>query len=638
MCGIAGFTHKDYRVRPKCIENAVRTLIHRGPDQQGVYESPEVSLGAVRLAIIDLNGGDQPLISTDGDTVLIFNGEIYNHVELRDRLRALGHHFVSSSDTEVVMQAFRQWGTECFSKLRGMFALAVWTQSKKRLTLARDRLGIKPLYFYRAWNDIVFGSEIKAILTHPAVDRRLDMDGLNCFLRLNYVPAPHTMIDGVEKLPPGHFLEWTNGNVQLTSYWQPPAEIRPRSLGEAKEELDGLLKESIREHLIADVPVGIWASGGIDSSTIVHYASEAASRRIKTFSITFSGRSFDESHYIADISNRYGTDHTQFDLNEDVDLENAIEQFAYYSDEPCADAGALPVWFLSKMSRRQVTVALSGEGADELFGGYITYRADRYARWFRHLPPRIRAGGLDLLRHWPVSDEKIGLEYKVKRFVQGSFMSPEQAHIFWTGTFSEHEKKLLFVRSEGRPLAKLFEVVRGDSELEKRLRFDLHYYLPDDILCKVDRMSMAHSLEVRPPFLDHRICEFACSLPVNLRIRGSKLKFILKELMKDKLPSNIMRHRKTGFDIPAHDWLRGRLKSLLLDVLTEESVNHTGLFRWKEVNALLKDHLERRANSGYHLWGLMILFLWMKQWKIQPSPPSLKYELFPDSSEVPSLT
>src|SRR5437868_14159443 len=263
MCGIAGFTHKDYRVRPKCIENAVRSLIHRGPDQQGVYESPEVSLGAVRLAIIDLNGGDQPLISPDGDTVLIFNGEIYNHVELRERLRALGHEFDSSSDTEVVLHAFRQWGTECLSKLRGMFAFAVWTQSKKRLTLARDRLGIKPLYFYRAWNDIVFGSEIKAILTHPAVDRRLDIDGLNCFLRLNYVPAPYTMIQGIEKLPPGHFLEWTDGHIRLERYWQPPAEVRSRSLEDAKEELDALLRQSVNEHLVADVPVGIWASGGI---------------------------------------------------------------------------------------------------------------------------------------------------------------------------------------------------------------------------------------------------------------------------------------------------------------------------------------------------------------------------------------
>jgi asparagine synthase (glutamine-hydrolysing) len=603
-----------------------------------VYESTDVSLGAVRLRIIDLVGGDQPLISTDGDTILVFNGEIYNHDELRQKLRDLGHRFLSSGDTEVVMHAFREWGTQSFKKMRGMFALAIWTESKKRLVLARDRIGIKPLYFYRNGADIVFASEIKALLVHPAVNRYMDMDGLNWFLRLNYVPAPHTMIQGIEKLPPAHFLEWTAGKSHLDAYWQPPSEIRSRNVEEAKEELDHLLKESINDHLISDVPVGIWTSGGIDSSTIVHYASAAASTPLRTFSITFSGRSFDESRYIDQVSEHYETDHTELDLNEDIDLESAIEQFAYYSDEPCADAGALPVWFLSEMSRRRVTVALSGEGADELFGGYITYQADRYAQWFRHIPPKLRAGTLNLLRRWPVSDEKISLEYKLKRFVQGSFMTPEQAHIFWAGTFSEREKDTVFLKSKDQSIAKLFGMAGGTSELERSLRFDLQYYLPDDILCKVDRMSMAHSIEVRPPFLDHRIVEFACSLPLDLRIRGSKLKFVLRELMKDKLPPGILRHAKTGFDIPAHDWLRGRLKSFLLDILTEESVRRTGLFRWKEIETLLKDHLERRANSGYHLWGLMILFLWMKQWKIQPSSQHLQHNLPPVSTQVPSLT
>ena len=638
MCGIAGFTHKDRRIESTCIERAVRTLVHRGPDQQGVYESADVSLGAVRLRIIDLVGGDQPLTSNDGDTVLVFNGEIYNHGELRQRLRALGHRFASSGDTEVVMHAFREWDIESFSKLRGMFALAIWTESKKRLVLARDRIGIKPLYFYSTGADIVFASEIKAVFVHPAVDRRMDMDGLNCFLRLNYIPAPHTMIQGLEKLPPAHFLEWTAGKTHMDSYWQPPSEIRCRNIEDAKEELDYLLKESINDHLISDVPVGIWTGGGIDSSTIVHYASDVASKPLRTFSITFSGRSFDESRYIDQLSEHYGTDHTELDLNEDINLESAIEQFAYYSDEPCADAGALPVWFLAEMSKRRVTVALSGEGADELFGGYITYRADRYAQWFRHVPPRIRAGTLNLLRRCPVSDEKISLEYKLKRFVQGSFMTPEQAHIFWAGTFSEDEKANVFLKSQDQPLARLFGTIGGASELERHLRFDLQYYLPDDILCKVDRMSMAHSVEVRPPFLDHRIAEFACSLPLDLKIRGSKLKFVLRELMSDKLPPAILRHPKTGFDIPAHDWLRGRLKSFLLDILTEDSVRSTGLFRWKEIETLLKDHLERRVNSGYHLWGLMILFLWMKQWKIQPSSQHLQYSLAPVPTQIPSLT
>jgi len=617
-------------------------LVHRGPDQQGIYESSDVSLGAVRLRIIDLNGGDQPIISEDGDVILVFNGEIYNHGELRDQLRARGCRFVSSTDTEVVLHAFREWGIDCLKRFRGMFALAIWIRSQKRLVLARDRIGIKPLYFCRAGSDLLFGSEIKALLQDPAVERQIDLDALNCFLRLNYVPAGYTMVRGIEKLLPGHVLEWTDGQTRSYAYWQPATDIRHRTLEDAKEELDGLLRDSVREHLVSHVPLGIWASGGIDSSTIIHYASELSSMRLKTFSITFKGRSFDESGYIAAISKRYGTDHVELDLNGGLHLENAIEQSVYYCDDPCADAGALPVWFLAEMSRRDVTVALSGEGADELFGGYITYLADRYANWFRRIPANLRAGGLTLLRHWPVSDEKISLEYKLKRFLQGSFMPPEQAHIFWTGTFSEHEKARLLENSQGHAVAGLLERVVGPRgvgtpELDRYLRFDLQYYLPDDILCKVDRMSMAHSLEVRPPFLDHRICEFALSLPVNMKIRGSKLKFILRELMKDKLPPSILRRGKTGFDIPAHEWLRGRLKPLLLDVLSEQSVNDTGLFRWREVECLLKDHLERRANSGYHLWGLMILFLWMKKWKIQSPSIPLEYKIPSPAETVPSL-
>ncbi len=603
----------------------MRSLVHRGPDQQGVYESSDVSLGAVRLKIIDLNAGDQPMISSDRDVVLVFNGEIYNHAALREQLRATGHDFLTSSDTEVVLHGFQEWGTQCFSRLRGMFGIALWVESEKRLILARDRLGIKPLYFYRRHNDVFFGSEIKAILEHPSVERTIDLDALNCFLSMNYVPAPYSMVRGVEKLPPGHFLDWRDGRTTIDAYWTPPHTTRRiRSIGDATEELDCLLRDSIREHLISDVPVGIWTSGGLDSSTILHYASEAATTPLKTFSITFNGRSFDESRYIAEISNHYDTDHFEFDLNEDVDLPGAIEQFAYYSDEPCADAGALPVWYLAQMSRRHVTVALSGEGADELFGGYITYLADRYARHFRRVPARLRRAGLSLLRHWPVSDEKISFEYKLKRFVQGSLMPPERAHVFWNGTFSEFEKVRFFRNAADGPLRRLFEEAPAGSGLHRHLTFDLKYYLPDDILCKVDRMSMAHSLEVRPPFLDHRLCEFALSLPENMKVRGSKLKFILRELMKGKLPPAIPRRSKMGFDIPAHEWLRGILRPMLLDVVSEDIVKQTDLFRWEAVEQLLKDHLERRANWGYHLWGLMILLLWMKKWKIQPSSPPLE--------------
>ena len=618
MCGIAGLTHTNDVAASQFIRKAVGVLIHRGPDQQGVYESPHVALGAVRLKIVDLVSGNQPMASEDGQTVIVFNGEIYNHGELREELQRRGHRFISRSDTEVVLRAFCEWDVECLPRLRGMFAVAFWSQTGRRLILARDRLGIKPLYFCRLGGYICFGSEIKVLLEHPAVDREIDFDGLNCFLCLNYVPAPHTLIAGIEKLPPGHLLEWIGGNVQMSAYWRPASiAIQPWKLGEATERLDSLLRQSVREHLISDVPLGIWASGGLDSSTILHYAAEATAAPLKTFSITFRGRSFDESRFIKQVADRYGTEHFEFDLSTDVDLTDAIENFAHYCDEPCADSGALPVWFLAEMSRKQVTVALSGEGADELFGGYVTYLADRYASWLRRLPAALPRLGLSLLRYWPVSNEKISFEYKLKRFFQGSLLSPEHAHVFWNGTFAESEKSRFFLAADGRPLQEVLRRVEPGSRLNRYLAFDLQHYLPDDILCKVDRISMAHSLEVRPPFLDHRICEFALSLPDDLKIRGSQLKFVLRALMKDKLPAPILRRRKIGFDIPAHEWFRGVLRPLLLDTISEDAVKDTGLFRWDALKDLLNDHLERRANYGYHLWGLMILLLWMKKWKIR---------------------
>ena len=623
MCGIAGFTHRKRVFNPAYIRNAVHELIHRGPDQQGVYESEDISLGAVRLKIIDLTGGKQPMISEDGDVVLVFNGEIYNHAELRDELIARGCRFTSNSDTEVVLQAFREWDTECFSRFRGMFGLGIWTQSEKRLVLARDRVGIKPLFFHRSGNDLYFGSEIKAILENPAVPREVNVNALNCFLSVNYVPGPQTIFEGIKKLPPAHFLEWVDGRFKVFPYWY-AAGIRKRdwTLEDAKQELDSLLRQSVKEHLVSDVPLGIWASGGLDSSSVVHYAVEAGAKP-KTFSITFKGRSFDESRYIREISQHYQTEHIEFDLNSNIDLSSAIEQLAYFTDEPCADAGALPVWFLSKMTRYEATVALSGEGADELFGGYITYSADRYAQWLRSVPLSVRRAFSSLAQSLPVSDEKIGFEYKLKRFLYGSMMTPEHAHVFWNGTFAEAQKLRFFYASDERPMSDLLSRMSGQDGLSRYMDFDFQFYLPDDILCKVDRMSMAHSLEVRPPFLDHRICEFALSLPEDLKIRRSQLKFVLRELMKGKLPPSILRRKKVGFDIPVHDWLRGVLRPLLLDTITEKAVNETGFFRWPVIESFITDHLDRRANWGYHLWGLMILLLWMKRWNAHTIPSSL---------------
>jgi asparagine synthase (glutamine-hydrolysing) len=619
MCGIAGFTHINEEFLPERIHQAVASIVHRGPDQQGVHQSAIVSLGATRLQVIDKEAGAQPMRSEDGDYTLVFNGEIYNHAELRKELIREGHRFKSSCDTEVVLRAFMQWDTGCIEKLRGMFAFGVWRESRRRLVLARDRMGIKPLYYARRGRDIYFGSELKAIFCHPEVDRTMDMHALDTYLALNYVAGPHTLAAGVEKLMPRSFLSWHDGEVSTHRYWEAnwadtPA---PGSLAEATERLDALLTTSVKEHLAADVPVGIWLSGGLDSSTLLHYASQHAGSRQRTFSITFRGREFDESRYLHEMVSRYSTEHHELDLGPSTVTPDSITELAYYSDEPNADAGAVPVWHLSKMSAKHVTVALSGEGSDELFGGYITYLADQYARRARMVPEGLRRLSLSLANHLRASNKKIGLDYKLQRFLHGTLMDERSSHIFWNGTFSEEQRSELMTSHSNAHLLKLLATIPARGDVRRFMAFDQAYFLPDNLLVKVDRMSMAHSLEVRPAFLDHRIVEFAATLPAKYCIQGQMLKVLLRNLMKDKLPESILAKRKQGLDIPVHDWLRGHLKPLLLDTLTRKTVEESGLVYWPYLDSVLKLHLERKANYGYHLWGMLMLFLWIKQWKIQ---------------------
>ncbi len=644
MCGIAGFTHLRRAAASGRIQEAVGSILHRGPNQQGVYESEAVSLGAARLKIIDLEGGDQPVLAQDGGTVIVFNGEIYNHLELRRELEQRGYRFRSHSDTETVLNAFLEWDTECFARLRGMFAVALWSEPERRLVLARDRMGIKPLYIARRGEDLYFGSELKAILAHPEIERWLSLEGLDCYLSLNYVPAPWTLVEGIEKLLAGHWMEWRRGAIRSESYWRLPRGREERWTPEAAEaELDRLLQQSVREHVVSDVPLGVWLSGGLDSSTLVHYAAQAVSR-LKTFSITFRGRSFDEANYARQVAAAYGADHTELDLNPEQDLPGAIADLAYYCDEPNADSGALPVWFLSRLTKSSATVALSGEGADELFGGYLMQRASLLASGVRRLPASAVRAMLAMARCWPVSNDKIGFEYKLKRFLEGCRMSAARAHVYWSGTFDDAGRgalvqpvlppaldavvnELSAALSAGAGVLNAGAQVlnagaaRGDS-LPAYLWFDQKYFLSDNILTKVDHSSMAHAIEVRPPFLDHRIVEFASSLPSGLKIQGSRQKVILRNLMRGKLSQGILRRQKIGFDIPAHDWFRGPLRPLLQEAVAFASAEHSGAFQISQIESHVKAHLERRANLGYHLWGLMTLFLWMKRWGIQTRTPA----------------
>ncbi len=633
MCGIAGYSHLHKPQDRSDLERSLASISHRGPDQQGVFYSGSLSMGARRLRVMDIECGDQPFSSFDGDITLVFNGEIFNHRELRAELESAGYTFRSHCDTEVVLHAFHHWGNTAFRRLRGMFAAALWIRSERRLVLARDRMGIKPLYYCQQGGEIYFGSEMKCILAHPVVERRLSVDGLNCYLSLNYVPGPFTMIDGIFKLMPGHLLEWRNGEAEIHSYLTPRVtENAPNTLNEAAEELDTLMRQSVTEQLDSDAPLGIWLSGGLDSSTILHYASAASARPLKTFSITFNGRSFNDGNFIHEVSQHYGSEHTELNLDGDCDLVGAIQDISYHADEPNADAGAVPLWFLSRMTREHVTVSLSGEGADELFAGYLTHKADRYAAVARRVPAWMRKTALAGARLLPVSDDKIGLEYKIKRFLEGSLLSPEYAHIFWNGTFSETEKSSLFHHASPHPLAGIVAGMNDGRGLERFLQFDQSYYLPDDILSKVDRMSMAHAVEVRPPFLDSRIVDFAARLPERFKLRGSTSKLVLRHLMRDKLPTSVLTRPKIGLDIPIHEWFRGSLRGFLQDTLSRDAILDTGIFAWPAVEQFIGKHLRRETNSGYHLWGLVTLLTWMERWNIQaPSAalPTEQAEAFP---------
>jgi len=624
MCGIAGFTHIGSSFLPERIYQAISSIAHRGPDQQGIWQNETISLGATRLKVIDPSAGAQPISSEDNNFTLVFNGEIYNHAELRKQLIALGHRFTTSCDTEVVLRAFIEWDTACIEKLRGMFGFAVWCESRQRLVLARDRMGIKPLYYARQGRNLYFGSEMKAIFCHPEVDRSIDLNALDTYLGLNYVPGSHTLARGITKLQPAHFLTWHDGEISLHRYWEAsPSDHGPLpTLADSTAQLDQLLAASIKENLTADVPLGIWLSGGVDSSTILHYASQDSAKPLKTFSITFNGREFDESRYLREMVSRYSTEHHELDLGAATVTPDSVTELAYYSDEPNADAGAVPVWHLSRMSVKHVTVALSGEGADELFGGYITYLADTYARRARIVPRGIRRLSLHSANKLRASNKKIGFDYKLQRFLHGTLLDERNSHVFWNGTFSRDQRRQLMFSHDDSHMLRLLASIPADGNVQRFMAFDQAYYLPDNLLAKVDRMSMAHSLEVRPAFLDHRIVEFAAKLPVNYCIKGRTLKRILRNLMKDKLPQSVLTKRKQGLDIPVHDWLRGHLRPLLLDTLNRRSVQESGLISWPDLECVINLHMQRKANYGYHLWGMLMLYLWIDQWKIQ-SPQDL---------------
>ena len=616
MCGICGIVRTDGRAVDRDVLGAMSaTLVHRGPDSGGEVIDREAGLAARRLAIIDLEGGDQPIAGEDGRVVVVQNGEIYNHAELRAELERAGHVFrTPHSDTEVLVHLYEEHGPRFAERLRGMFAVAVWDGERRRLVLARDRFGIKPLYYRDVAGEFAFASELKALRRLPSLSRELDLDALESFLAFNAIHGPRTIFREVRKLPPGHVLVLEDGRTRLERYAAdrpaPVPELRDESWEALAGELRERLRDSVRAHLVADVPVGVLLSGGIDSSALTALAATESSARVSTFSIGFAERSFSEVELARTIAQRYGTDHHE--LVVEPDAAELLPTIAAAFDEPFADSSALPTYLVSKLAAEHVKVALSGEGGDELFGGYETYVADRLA---------LRGAGAarllgPLVERLPSGSGRVPLDYKLKRFTRAAHLPPLERHHGWKEIFSPDARAAL-LRPERRGSEDPLDVYRarwaeteGADTLARLQDVDRAIYLVDDLLVKTDRMSMAHSLELRVPFLDPAVAELALALPVAARVRGFAKKRLLRSAVEPLVGRDIARGRKKGFSIPAAAWLRGELEPFCREVLGAARLREQGYFEPAAVTRLIEDHVARREDNSRQLWGLMSFSLW----------------------------
>jgi len=616
MCGICGIVRSDGRALDPGVLGAMSdALAHRGPDSAGEAIVGGAGVAARRLAIIDLEGGDQPIANEDGRVVVVQNGEIYNHVELRAELEAAGHRFrTPHSDTEVLVHLYEEHGPRFAERLRGMFAVAVWDSERRRLVLARDTFGIKPLYYRDGPGEFAFASELKALRRLPSLSREVDLDALESFLAFNAIHGPRTIFRELRKLPPGHVLVFEDGVKRLERYAAPApvpeAEQRHAPWDALAAELRERLRDSVRAHLVADVPVGVLLSGGIDSSALAALAATESPGRVATFSIGFTEKAFSEVELARTIAERYRTDHHE--LVVEPDAVELLPTIAAAFDEPFADSSALPTYLVSELAAQHVKVALSGEGGDELFGGYETYVADLLA---------LRAGGVarllsPLAERLPSGSGRVPLDYKLKRFTRAAHLPPLERHHGWKEIFSADARAEL-LRRDRRGAEDPLDVYRarwaeteGADTLARLQDVDRAIYLVDDLLVKTDRMSMAHSLELRVPFLDPAVAELALALPVPARVRRFAKKRLLRAAVEPLVGRDIARGRKKGFSIPAAAWLRGELEPFCREVLGAERLRRQGYFEPAAVARLIDEHVARREDHSRQLWGLMSFSLW----------------------------
>jgi asparagine synthase (glutamine-hydrolysing) len=620
MCGISGIASANGSVDADRVAAMSATLVHRGPDSFGEFSDGTAALAARRLSIIDLETGDQPIANEDGTLHVVQNGEIYNYRELRRELERAGHQFRTQGDTEVLLHLYEEHGDRFAERLRGMFAIAIWDARRRRLVLARDRFGIKPLYYRAEAGELAFASELRAL---PRGE--IDLDALEAFLAFNSIPAPLTIFREVRKLPAGHLLLWEDGRIRLDRFARPtpvPVEqLRADEEAELVEELRARVRDSVRAHLVSDVPVGVLLSGGVDSSFLAALAAEESSEPLRTFSIGFEERSFDELTDARRVADRYGTHHRELVLHADAAL--LLPALAEAFDEPFADSSALPTYLVSQLAASDVKVALSGEGGDELFGGYYTYAADLLAS---------RVGGLariarPLVERLPTSTAKASFDYRAKRFVRAAHLPPLERHHAWKDIFSADARAELTGRASGfDPVGLLrarYAETEGAEELARLQDVDLGVYLVDDLLVKTDRSSMAHSLEARVPFLDTVVTNLALGLPRRHKVRGLSKKVLLRKAAAPLLPREIVHGKKRGFSIPAAAWLRGDLEPFARETLSPETLRRQGFFRPEVAERLLAEHVAGREDRSRQLWGLLAFTLWHERHvERRPQEPS----------------
>jgi len=625
MCGITGWASLDSRTPPpegaqELLHAMCERMLHRGPDAEGLMVNTGVALGMRRLAIIDLLTGEQPAHNEDHNVSVILNGEIYNYRELRDDLEKRGHAFRSASDTEVLPHLYEEYGKDMVQHLNGMFAFALWDARRRRLFIARDRFGEKPLYWGVFDNTLLFASEPKVLLAHPAVRPSLNLDALRRYLSFDYVPAPLSIYEGINKLTAAHTLTLEDGRIELERYWKlsykKPSHTPTER--EAAEHLRHLLAESVRMRLVSDVPLGVLLSGGIDSSTVTALAAQTSTETVKTFSISFAEASFDESSYARAVAKHLGTDHHEERFSADL-AANLVSEIGSWLDEPSSDPSLVPTYLLSRFTRKHVTVALGGDGGDELFAGYPMYLGHRFADIYARVPRSLRRSLVErIVRMLPVKTKNLSFDYRARRFVSTADYEPIARHHMWFGSFTAAEQEDLLsdaikLQSDGdiyRQAKQLAEECDATDMIERMQSLDTQLYLAEDILAKVDRASMAVSLEVRAPFLDPKVAEYAASLPRNFKLRGRKSKFILKRAVEDLLPPFVSRRGKKGFGIPVAEWLKKKLNPLARDLLSRERVKRAGLFDPDYVARLLDEHEKGLANHRKPLWTLLMFELW----------------------------